>query len=323
MEPLRLALIGFGNVGQGFMRVLSKTQVRCVVAAIATKRNGCRLFRDHQPPSQLADWLQEPHETLTLEELVAHPHIDVVIETLPTDLDNPSNVMDIQTAALRAGKHVITANKGPAAHSYLALAELARENHVIYGVEATVMSGTPAIQLIHALQGAQIKRLQGIFNGTSNFILSQMEGGSQYADALTEATRLGYAEPDPSADVDGLDIRAKLMILAQVAFGVSHTTQDIQIAGIRDLDQRLVAETVAAGKRLKLVGLLDPKSASVRLMSLPETDPLARISGATNGIAVTTELLGTVSLIGPGAGAEETGTALLVDLNRVLEVNHG
>ncbi len=182
------------------------------------------------------------------------------------------------------------------------------------------MSGTPALRLAReALAGCTISSVRGILNGTTNYILTQMEVGNSYAEALAEAQRLGYAEANPSGDVDGHDAAGKLAILANVILGSTLSPNDVDRTGITQLTSADIDSAKLAGERWKLIGNAAKQAdgrviARVRPERLPLADPLASVGGATNAITYQTDLLGAVTLIGAGAGRMETGFAILSDL---------
>jgi homoserine dehydrogenase len=168
------------------------------------------------------------------------------------------------------------------------------------------------------LAAAGITRVQGIINGTTNYILTQMEAGMTYADALQEAQAKGYAEADPTGDVEGYDAAGKAVILANLLMGAELSMNDVDRTGITGLTPQDISAAAANGERWKLIGKVEKANgqvaASVRPTRLPVTHPLASVSGATNALTFTTDLLGDVTLIGPGAGRLETGYAVLGDL---------
>jgi homoserine dehydrogenase len=220
---------------------------------------------------------------------------------------------------LENGKHVVTTNKGPTALYYPELAALAREKGVEIGVEGTVMSGTPALRVgQELLGGTTISKVQGILNGTTNYILTQMESDASYQEALAQAQEHGYAEADPTGDVEGHDAAGKVVILANLLMDAPLTMADVPCQGITQITSAEIAEAKTAGERWKLIGTVeqtkDGVEASVKPLRIPLSHPLASISGATNAITYTTDLLGEVTLVGPGAGRMETGYALLEDL---------
>ena len=215
--------------------------------------------------------------------------------------------------------HVVTTNKGPVALHYAELQALARQNGVQIGIEGTVMSGTPAIRMgLDLLAGAGVNRVQGILNGTTNYILTRMAEGVPYTDALAEAQSQGYAEADPTGDVEGFDAAGKVVILADVLMGASITMADVDRQGITKLTLEDIADARAEKMCWKLIARIEKTAtgvkASVRPTLIPLADPLASVNGATNAITYSTSLLGDVTLIGPGAGRLATGYAILCDL---------
>ena len=177
------------------------------------------------------------------------------------------------------------------------------------------MAGTPALQVAEeALAGCSIMAARGILNGTTNYILTQMEGGLSYAEALDQAQTLGYAETDPSGDVEGWDAAGKVLILANAIFGSALTMNDLQVEGITNISQDDIAEAKASDQRYKLIAEVTADGGSVAPRKLRLDDPLASVGGAANAITFDTDLMGAITLIGAGAGQLETGYALLSDL---------
>jgi homoserine dehydrogenase len=213
----------------------------------------------------------------------------------------------------------VTTNKGPIALHYRELAGLAAESGAQLRFEGTVMSGTPVLNLAReTLLGSRITEVRGILNGTTNFILTRMEEGMDYPTALGQAQSLGYAEAVPDADVLGHDALAKVTILANVLFGASLTPSDSPCSGITEINRELIARAKVDGKRYKLIGRVwrsgDEVKASVGPQLVPMTHPLAGVTGATNALTFTTDTLGDVTIVGPGAGRRETGFSVLADL---------
>ncbi len=251
--------------------------------------------------------------------LIFKSNADVIVEMSYTDLKTGQPAADHIKAAFAMKKHAVTTNKGPVALFYSELQELAKANEVTFGVEGTVMSGTPSLILgRESLAAAHIRKVMGIFNGTTNYILTQMENGASYESALAEAQKLGYAEADPTGDVEGVDAAGKVVILSELLMGKRITMEQVERSGITSLTSAQVAEAKAAGERWKLIGSLervkDEVKASVKLQRLPISHPLAGVSGATNAIQYSTDYLGEVTLIGPGAGRLPTGYAVLEDI---------
>jgi homoserine dehydrogenase len=329
----RLALAGFGSVGQGLAQILRDHGARLAdehgvaprIVAVAARSWGA-----YHPDGLDLDALLGAAASRAVEhaphgrrwpalDMIAEAEADVLVEVSPTDLVTGEPATSHVRAAFRRGWHVITANKGPVALHLAALRGEAADAGVFFGYEGTVMSGTPSLRLgLEGLAGAGVRELRGIVNGTTNFILTRMEHGMAYADALAEAQRLGYAEADPAGDVEGHDAAGKAAILANVVMGASLRPADVTREGITALTSGDVAAAQAAGERWKLVARVwrDDSSvrADVRPTRLPAAHPLAGVGGAANALTFTTELLGDVTLVGPGAGGVATGFALLADL---------
>jgi homoserine dehydrogenase len=336
--PHKLALIGFGTVGQGLAEILKdkadqlRTEYGFEVQVVAVSNsNGAiyhpdgldihRLLAAVQESGSLDRYPDTPGLVRGWDSLttIRDSNADTIVEVAWTDLHTGQPAIDHIRAAFEAGKHVVTSNKGPAALAYQELERLAEAHGVRWGIEGTLMSGTPALRLAcAAMAGCHIHEIRGILNGTTNFILTQMESGATYADALAEAQGLGYAEADPTADVEGHDALGKLLILAAAVMGTPLTREQVTCQGITQLTPEDIQRARAEGKRWKLIAHLrrvgHQLEASVGPQALPYADSLAGVSGATNAITYVTDLLGEVTLVGPGAGRRETGFALLADL---------
>lgn len=254
---------------------------------------------------------------------------EVVIKTAPADIiveATYTNPIDGEPAvshcrwALETGKHVVTTNKGPVALAAKELKALARANGVRFEYEGSVMSGTPVIRMVEkTLAGCELKGFEGILNGTSNFVLGRMEAGMDFASAVKEAQELGYAEADPTADVEGHDVRLKVVILANELLGADLKPSDVSCEGISGLSTDNIKNAATSNSRWKLIGSAVRNAegsviAKVAPTCLPLSHPLAGVSGATNAVSMNTELLGSVTVTGPGAGRIETAYALLSDI---------
>jgi homoserine dehydrogenase len=334
-QGYRLALIGFGAAGRGLMRILrdqgdwlrAQYGVDLWIVGVCTRTHGCVYDSDGIAPGALLDAYDQAGQLHDLPcgvawdtaTFVANAAADILVEVSPTDLTTGEPATSYIRTALRRGQHVVTANKGPVALHYAELQQLAAEHQVMLGIEGTVLSGTPALRLGTSDLGAgRIKELRGIVNGTTNYMLSQMEQGQTYAQALAEAQRLGYAEADPAGDVEGFDAAGKAAILANVLMGAQLRPADVAREGITAITPELVAEAAAAGERWKLIARVwregDLVRASVQPTRLIASDPLAGAGGVTNALTLTVDWLGEVTIIGPGAGSEATGFALLSDI---------
>lgn len=336
MHTVHLALIGFGNVGQGLAQILRDKGdfyaehfgLRFAIVAISDLLKGSVCDPNGLNPETLLTAIETDgglHNVPAVASgwdaytTIERSNADVLVELSFTDLQTGEPALSHIRNALEKGMDVVTTNKGPVALYYPELAALAREHGAQIGVEGTVMSGTPALHLgKDLLSGAGIQRIQGILNGTTNFILMKMEAGASYQAALAEAQALGYAEADPTGDVEGYDAAGKIVILSSLLMNTPITMDDVQRTGITGLTRQEVVEAKARGHRWKLIGSLERASsgviASVKPTLLPLASPLASVYGATNAITYTTDLLGKVTLVGPGAGRQETGYALICDL---------
>lgn len=335
----KLALIGFGTVGQGLAEILrDKTDelrdqhgFEAQIVAVSDAVKGAVYHPDGLDVNTLLTITGETGSLDSYSEVpglvrgwdslttIQNSNADTVVEVAWTDLETGEPAVSHLRAAFEAGKHVVTSNKGPAALAYHELQGLADDHGVGWGIEGTVMSGTPALRLARtALAGCHISEIRGILNGTTNFILTQMEDEVTYEDALAEAQRLGYAEADPTADVEGHDALGKLLILAAAVMDTPLTWDQVACQGISHLTLDDVQRARAEGKRWKLIAQLrregDKLQASVGPQAIPASHPLAGVGGATNAITYVTDLLGEVTLVGPGAGRRETGFSLLADL---------
>lgn len=337
MKHLRIVLVGFGVVGRGFVELLAakrdylrqRYDFAATLLGVASARHGfvyadsgfdsAALLELEASGRPLSEYPGSQHWGDALEGL-RETRADVLVEVTPTNLRDAEPAMSHLRAAISRGMHVITANKGPAALAARDLQELAREYGVQLRMESTVMAGTPVISTIReGLAGAAILGIRGILNGTTNYILTAMATGRDYAEVLAEAQALGYAETDPTADVEGYDVVAKTLILAALAFDEQLAVDQVRREGITGVTREQIIAAGEQGKRIKLIATLSRNAegrldASVAPVALPVSDPLARVDGATNAITIETDTLPAVTIIGPGAGPVQTAQGLLSDL---------
>lgn len=340
----KIALVGFGTVGQGLVEILVQKQASLFqelheeiqVVAVADLLKGSIYHPDGLDLNQLLKVVQETGKVDSYPDtpgllrgwnsmqIIQESNADTVIEVTYTDVKTGQPGIDHCRAALNSGKNVITSNKGPIALAYEELSALAKQNGVQLSFEGTVMSGTPAIRLPQAtLLGNEIKEIRGILNGTTNYMLARMEDGLSYEAALKEAQELGYAEADPTSDVEGYDALYKVLILAQVVMGVSLQSSDVERRGITDLSSAEIKQAQQENKRWKLIARIQKQEekvlASVKPEMLPITDPLASVSGVTNAVTYECDLAGPITLMGAGAGRTPTGFSLLIDLIHIIK----
>lgn len=251
--------------------------------------------------------------------MIAAADADLMVEATYTDIKTAEPATSHIRAALKKGMHVTTTNKGPVALFLQELTKLAEANNVQFLYEGTVISGTPLLNLIReTLACCHITEIKGILNGTTNYILSEMEEGQQYETVLKKAQELGYAEAVPDADVLGWDALAKITILANAVFGVDVKPDAFSCKGITEITLEAIAKAKSEGKRFKLIGSLkrdgDTVVGSVEPIQMDLSHPLAGVMGATNAVTITTDTLGDVTIVGPGAGRVETGYSVLIDI---------
>jgi homoserine dehydrogenase len=331
----KLAFIGFGVVGQGLAEILLKKKEELKAAhgfdysvvAVSDFKLGSALDNGGLDLAKVLELAGQgkiseyPGAETGLDalETIKKSDADIVIEVTYTDVKTGEPAYGHFKAALEAGKHLVTTNKGPTALFFKELSELAAAKGAQLRYEGTVVAGTPVLNLTEmCLAGTEISEVRGILNGTTNFILTNMEAGRNYEEVLKEAQELGYAEADPTADVEGFDALAKVVILAKSVMGADISTSDVDRTGITGIT---LADVEAAGKegmRWKLIGKVTKAGGKVTASVKPEkvalTDPLASVGGATNALTFVTDLLGEVTIVGPGAGRVETGYSLLIDM---------
>jgi homoserine dehydrogenase len=330
---MKIALIGFGVVGQGLAQILLDKMADLAgmgfqpqIVAVATRTRGTLYHTDGLNIGALLDAIQKGHlnhypdkagirRNRDVPTIIHECQADVLVECSATDLKTGQPALDYCYAAFANGQHVVLANKGPVAVAYAELVRRAQAAAKHLRFEATVMAGTPSIRLaMQALAGCAISEARGILNGTTNYILTQMETGLSYSEALAGAQKLGYAEADPTADVEGWDAAGKVSILGQILFNKKFAVEQLAVKGITGITAQDIEAACTAGERWKLIARVTPSGGSVQPVRIPLSNPLAGASGATNAITYTTDLLGDVTLVGPGAGRLQTGFGLLSDL---------
>lgn len=339
---LDLALVGFGNVGRRFARLLRERgdvlrdahDLECRVVGIATRRHGWALDAHGIDAVAAADAVEaggrlgpESGDGLAFIRDVAGEwrrsgpaHPLVVVETTVLDVRSGQPAVDHVRAALAAGAHVVTANKGPVAFAYDELRQAAGAAGLHFLFEGAVMDGIPVFNLAgRTLPGVQVQGFRGVVNSTTNHIISAMEDGRPFDEALAEMQAAGIAEADASLDVEGWDAAAKAAALANVLLGARTTPLAVQRVGIEGLDTAAVRDAVARGKRVKLVARGRRTAGggarvSVGPEELPEGDLLAGLRGQQNAVVFETDLLEDVAIVQLGGGLTQTAYALVSDL---------
>ncbi|WP_201864535.1 homoserine dehydrogenase [Microvirga soli] len=321
-RPLRVGIAGLGTVGASVIRILDRqneaitqrggkpVQVVAVSARDRSKDRGFDLAR--------FTWFDNPVE------LAGTADVDCVVE-LVGGADGPA--LETVRTALSHGKHVVTANKALLAKHGLELARLAEEKGVSLAFEASVAGGIPIIKTLReAMPANRISRLYGILNGTCNYILSRMElEGLTFQECLKDAQRLGYAEADPTFDVEGFDTAHKLAILTSLAFGTQIDAEAIYVEGISSITPLDLAMAKELGFRIKLLGVAERTKTGIEQRvhptMVPRTSSIAQVMGVTNAVTIDADAVRELTLIGPGAGGDATASAVVADIADVATGN--
>jgi len=320
-RPLAIAVAGLGTVGAGVVKLLRTNadiiaaragRPIAITAVSARERN-----RDRGISLSGLRWYEDPVA------LAADPQVDVVVECIGGS-EGPARAL--VEAAIAAGKHVVTANKALLAVHGAALAQASETRGVALAFEAAVAGGIPAIKALReGLAANRIQRVAGILNGTCNYILTVMrEQKREFAEVLTEAQKLGYAEADPSFDIDGIDAAHKLAILAALAFGRPVDFGAVHVEGIREVSALDIALAEELGYRIKLLGIARREdggiSTRVHPCMVPISAPIARVDGAFNAVVAEGDFVGRVMMEGRGAGEGPTASAVVAD---VIDIARG
>jgi homoserine dehydrogenase len=349
MSHYNLALLGFGNVGKAFARLLlnkreelqARYNLTYSVTGIATGRHGAVIDRDGldltrvleeglgavMPPgggngaskdapfSQPGSLQNPPAEAFAF---LRNCGADVLFENTPVNYENGQPAVDHIRTALELGMHAVTANKGPVVHAYRALTNLAEARGLKFYFESAVMDGAPIFSLFReALPGARLLRLRGVLNSTTNLILTRMEGGESFDDAVRYAQSIGIAETDPSGDIDGWDASVKVAALATVLMGTPLKPSQVDRQGIRGVTLEEIRRAREAGRRWKLVCSAERVGEGVSARVAPEMvapdSPLYHVEGTSSTITFETDVLGPLSVVESDPGPHTTAYGLLAD----------
>lgn len=326
MKPINVGLMGVGTVGGGTATVLKRN------AEEISRRAGrtIRLFMAANRDVARAEGVCGPDVTVVDDafKIVEHPEVDIVVELI----GGTSIARDLVLRAIENGKHVVTANKKLLAEHGNEIFALAHEKGVMVAFEAAVAGGIPIIKALReGLSANRIESIAGIINGTSNFILTEMrEKGSNFADVLAEAQRLGYAEADPTFDVEGHDAGHKLTIMSAIAFGIPMQFSRCYLEGISQLTAKDIRYAEELGYRVKLLGLTRRTDKGIELRVhptlIPEGRLIANVNGVMNAVLASGDAVGPTLYYGAGAGALPTASAVvadLVDVTRLLTADPG
>ncbi|MEG0774511.1 hypothetical protein [Clostridium sp.] len=327
-NSLKICLVGFGNSGQEFCRLILNREPDIKITAIATKSKGnllCdkgidieKVLNEIEVKNQFS--LDNPCRVeMCTEDIIKRSGADVLIELSTLSIkDGQPAIFHIETA-LNNNMHVITANKGPLAWDFKRLEKLAREKSKKFLYETTVMDGAPIFNLVkYTLPGCKVLSFKGILNSTTNFILEEMEQGKDYEAAIKEAQRRGFAEADPSIDVDGWDAAAKTAAISNVLLGGEITPLDVNTQGIGAITNHMIEEARLNGNKFKLIceGYIEAGKviAKVYPKLVPVTDMLSTIDATSSILCITTDLMGEVCIVEKNPEIQQTAYGIYSDL---------
>ncbi len=324
--PLKIGIAGLGTVGVSVMRVLRdhtavlerqcgrKIEVRAVSARNRAIDRGIDLIG--------VDWFDDPVE------LATRSDIDVFVELMGGGGGNSPAYSSVK-AALNAGRHVVTANKALLAGFGVELATIAEDKGLLLNFEAAVAGGIPVIKVMReSLAGNSVNRVFGILNGTCNYILTRMEQeGQAFEECQKDAQRLGYAEADPTFDIEGNDTAHKLSLLTALAFGTKIAADEIYLEGISNITQADIKAASELGYRIKLLGVAQRTDSGIEQRvhptMVPTSSVIAQVHGVINAVAIETDILGELLMSGPGAGGNATASAVVGDLADIAKSRPG
>ena len=317
---VKIALLGFGTVASGVPFLLKENGEKINQSAHSEIEVAKVLVKDEDEKNRLLAAGNDFNFVTNVDDILSDQAITIVVELM----GRIEPAKTFITRALEAGKHVVTANKDLLAVHGTELLEIAKANKVALYYEAAVAGGIPILRtLANSLASDKITRVLGVVNGTSNFMMTKMvEEGWSYDDALAEAQRLGFAESDPTNDVDGIDAAYKMVILSQFAFGMKVAFDDVAHKGIRNITPEDVAVAQDLGYVVKLVGSIEETpsgiAAEVTPTFLPKAHPLASVNGVMNAVFVESIGIGESMYYGPGAGQKPTATSVVADIVRIV-----
>ncbi|KRL05752.1 homoserine dehydrogenase [Liquorilactobacillus oeni] len=319
MQAINIGILGLGTVGSGVIKLIKDHQKK--ISGITGRQLVIKRAVVHNPDKKRNVDLSGITVTTDINDLINDPDIQIVVEVMGT----VEIAKDYIERLLRAGKHIITANKDLIAIHGSQLAELADKNHCDLFYEASVAGGIPILRtIVSSFAADRIIEVKGIVNGTTNYILTQMsQNNVSFNEALKSAQKLGFAEADPTNDVAGIDAAYKMIILTQFAFGMNVTLTDIKTTGIQKIELADIKQAEELGYKIKLLGiakLIDKRiSVSVGPVLIPASQPLAAVQNENNAVLVTGAAVGETMFYGPGAGELPTANSVLSDIIAVTK----
>lgn len=311
---IKVAIVGIGTVGTGVVKLLEENK------ELIEKRVGFPIeiiwLCDIDLERDRGIDLNKYRKTTNYMNVIADSEVDIVVELI----GGTTTAFDVIEKAIKNGKNVVTANKALLAERSKEIKELLKSHPVDIGFEASVGGGIPVIKVLkETLAGNKVNSIYSIINGTTNYIITKMERESiSFEDALKEAQKAGYAEADPSLDIDGIDAAHKTAILASIAFGKDITVKDVYVEGIRSLDLMDITFALELGYKIKLLSIIKEEDESIDIRVhptlIPLNHPLAKIEGAYNALSILANYAGHIMLYGKGAGMDPTASSVVADI---------
>jgi homoserine dehydrogenase len=335
MKTINLILSGFGNVGKAFVHLVREKKDICLsryeldihIGIVLNSRGGLFLSPYKTDRANLSDLASgsNPEELpfwqpgLGVGEILEYPNLDIWVDCTPSDITDGEPALGYVHRALDRGLHVVTANKGPLVVDFNGIRKKAAKNRVSLGMSGATAAALPTLDVaLRSLAGTDIRRIEGILNGTTNYILTQMREGKGYAAALEEAQQKGIAEPDPSRDVEGWDTAAKILIIVNAIYNTAYGLGDMRVEGITNIPAPLRDEAREKGQSLKLIGRFvkeaGPPLLEAGLALLDPLHPLFGVNGTQKGITFFTDTMDTVTVTGGKSDPRGAAAALLKDI---------
>lgn len=335
MKDVNIILLGYGRVGKAFASLIQEKKQLCFdrydlaihLSAVLNSRGGLDFDRQNDrrkprlrlsPLMELdgsADW----QPGLDFHAVCERRDFDVLVDCTPSDIQDGGPALPYTLKALERGWHVVTANKGPLVVDYDGIRKKAEKNRVSLGMSGATAAALPTLDMaLHSLAGTEIRRIEGILNGTTNYILTRMNSGIEYPTALREAQEKGIAEPDPSQDVEGWDTAAKILIITNAVFRTGFTLKDVRVEGITRIPPRVWEKAQKGSNVLKLIGSFCTSEGRPKLTARPSllepSHPLYLVDGAQKGITFHTDTMDSVTVTGGKSDPRGAAAALLKDI---------
>ena len=332
---MRTILIGLGTIGQSYCQLLENRKgdlltnygIDSKIVAVADSKgvaidekgiNINDILSIKKNNKSVSD-LSIGDKSKTSIDLIEEIDAELLVDATPTNIQDGEPSASLLESAMKTKKNIITANKGPLALAFSSIIEKAEYNNVILKYSATVGGGTPILEFGRkCLEADRILEMHAILNGTTNYILTEMDDrGLSFQDALKEAQELGYAETDPTLDIDGFDAAAKLVIMSNLLLGKELVLNDLKIEGIRDITQKDITKAKDNGNTIKLIASVN-NMAKVEPVIISKDDPMS-VAGALCSVKFVSEFAGEEIIIGKGAGGMETASAMIRDLVEIKQ----